>query len=326
MPTVQSRYVAARPSRRLRIPVFPLLLLMLSPGMRAEAQIWYVSPTGDNANPGTLTQPFASPGYATARMLGGDTLVILSGTYPCAVYEDLLNVKNGSAEHWTVVRGQGPTRPILLGTGRPENTFTAVSLIQDPKETPIQYIRIENLEITNSRAKPYRPGFTNGIDAAEEFYYIHSHDLQFVDLHIHHIDNTAISLPRNVDRVLIQRDSLHHTTGDIIASAHAAPDSEALIHPTGLRNILVDHCYLGYSGHFDPKTGDETVDPDPSNRPDAFGIELSDGPVELAYTTSEHNRGDGLDSKSNGTYVHHCRVQNNYGDGVRRIRPSISSM
>ena len=30
-----------------------------------------------------------------------------------------------------------------------------------------------------------------------------------------------------------------------------------------------------------------------------------------------HNLGDGLDSKSNDTFIHHCIVANNYGDGVK---------
>ena len=55
----------------------------------------------------------------------------------------------------------------------------------------------------------------------------------------------------------------------------------------------------------------------PWDRPDGFGIEASEGPVEISNTLSEHNYGDGLDSKSKRSYIHHCRVENNFADGVK---------
>jgi hypothetical protein len=53
------------------------------------------------------------------------------------------------------------------------------------------------------------------------------------------------------------------------------------------------------------------------DRPDGFGIEPSDGPVEIVWTTSEHNFGDGLDSKSRNTFIRNCLVVNNSCDGVK---------
>ena len=55
----------------------------------------------------------------------------------------------------------------------------------------------------------------------------------------------------------------------------------------------------------------------PYDRPDGFGIEPSEGPVEIADTVAEHNKGDGIDSKARNTYIHNCIVANNSCDGIK---------
>ncbi|MEO0161257.1 MAG: choice-of-anchor Q domain-containing protein, partial [candidate division WOR-3 bacterium] len=55
----------------------------------------------------------------------------------------------------------------------------------------------------------------------------------------------------------------------------------------------------------------------PYDRPDGFGIEASEGPIEISNTTATHNYGDGLDSKAKRTYIHECIVANNSCDGVK---------
>lgn len=41
-----------------------------------SGNVYYVSPAGNNSNPGTITQPWATPGYGTSQLQPGDTLVI----------------------------------------------------------------------------------------------------------------------------------------------------------------------------------------------------------------------------------------------------------
>lgn len=55
----------------------------------------------------------------------------------------------------------------------------------------------------------------------------------------------------------------------------------------------------------------------PYDRPDGFGIEPSDGPVEIVRTVAEHNYGDGLDSKAANTSIRQCTVSNNSCDGIK---------
>lgn len=56
---------------------------------------------------------------------------------------------------------------------------------------------------------------------------------------------------------------------------------------------------------------------DSSNRPDGFGIETSEGLIEIVNIIVIHNYGDGIDSKAKRTYIHECIVANNSCDGVK---------
>jgi hypothetical protein len=77
--------------------------------------------------------------------------------------------------------------------------------------------------------------------------------------------------------------------------------------------VLIKNCRFAYSGHY----YQGTPGPSPYDRPDGFGIEPSEGPIEIADTISTHNRGDGLDSKADRTYIHHCIVNHNSCDGIK---------
>ncbi len=50
-------------------------------GAAGSGNIYYVATNGNNANPGTQTQPWATFSYANSRLQPGDTLLLLSGTY-----------------------------------------------------------------------------------------------------------------------------------------------------------------------------------------------------------------------------------------------------
>jgi hypothetical protein len=61
----------------------PLILsaLLLAPLAVLHAADFYVAPTGDDANPGTLDKPFATVQRAQAAVSPGDTVYIRGGTY-----------------------------------------------------------------------------------------------------------------------------------------------------------------------------------------------------------------------------------------------------
>lgn len=79
--------------------------------------------------------------------------------------------------------------------------------------------------------------------------------------------------------------------------------------------MLIKGCRLSYSGHYYQGMPDNPNNP--YDRPDGFGIEPAEGPVEIVDTIAEHNKGDGFDSKALNTYIHSCIVANNSCDGVK---------
>ena len=251
----------------------------------------YVAPWGDDDNPGTRDRPWRSPGLATRRMKPGDTLVLLEGKYVLSEYDaDILTPPSGRPGAWTVIRGEGK-RPMLAGRN---NLLTAIDL------SGRSYVRIENLEITSDGGAQFR----DGIEALGGPV---SH-IVLKDLYIHHLDEMGINIADAEDLKVINCSITHCGFGSI-----GGPKGEH----GGWRNVLIQDCYLAYAGHY----YQGGPGPSPYDRPDGFGIEPSRGPIEIARTVVEHNRGDGLDSKADNTYIHECVVANNFADGVKLWGP-----
>ncbi|MBS0180830.1 MAG: right-handed parallel beta-helix repeat-containing protein [Nitrospira sp.] len=62
----------------------PLLTILLTGCLHvppALSTTYYISPTGSNANPGTLAKPWLTWAYAFAKSSCGDTLIVMDGTY-----------------------------------------------------------------------------------------------------------------------------------------------------------------------------------------------------------------------------------------------------
>jgi len=254
---------------------------------------YYVSPTGNDDWAGSFPFPWATPGYGSKQMAGGDTLVILSGDYVLEVYyDDMLTPPSGSSESPTAVIGQGATRPRLLGRGR---LYSCAEL-----NNGRHHVILRNLEMTSLIDEPYTGGCRGGISAVPT-----AHDLSFEDLEIHRTEMMGIDMGGDVNDIVIKRCNIHHNAYTALGGPGAAGD--------GWVDVTIDSCNLSYSGHF--YNGQDV--PSPWDRPDGLGFEDSEGPVEVRYTTAEHNLGDGLDSKSKRTHIHHCIVANNYADGVK---------
>ena len=254
----------------------------------ASGNSYYVSPSGSDFNPGTSNAPWATPGYGSKQLQPGDTLVILGGRYSLKVYEDdMITPPSGSADSWITIRGEEGSRPVLAGS---DNLFSAIDI------SGTSYIRIENLEITSDSGADFREGI-NGTDAPVEH-------VVLKDLYIHHIDEGAVDLGDVNDLHVINCTMSYCGFGCLMG-----PEGQQ----GGWRNVTIDGCTLSYSGHY----YQGGPGPGPYDRPDGFGIEPSNGPIEIKNTLCEHNRGDGLDSKSANTYIHECIVANNYADGIK---------
>ncbi len=254
-----------------------------------EFRVFYVSPTGDNNNLGTRDKPWATPGYGARQLRAGDTLVILAGRYILSRHdEDIIAPQNsGTPQAWITIKGEENNRPVLAGRN---DLLVAIDI------SGRSYIRIENLEITSDNNAPFR----NGIQALGNSI----RNVEIRNVHIHHLDEFGINI-EDVDGLLIEKATITHCGFGAIGGP--AGDEG------GWRNVRIVECELSYSGHYYQGTSG----PSPYERPDGFGIEDSEGPIEISHTRVEHNRGDGLDCKSANTYIHHCIVANNSCDGIK---------
>jgi hypothetical protein len=251
-------------------------------------RVFYVSTDGSNSNPGTREQPWATPGYGSRQLAPGDTLIILGGRYSLSAYdEDIIMPGSGTPNAWITIRGESGNRPVLAGS---DNLAAAIDI------SGKSYIRIENLEITSEHGEWFR----EGINATGGPL---NHAI-FKDLYIHHMDEFGIDIGDAEDLQILNCRITYCGFGSI-----GGPAGER----GGWRHVIIRDCELSWSGHY-YQGGDG---PGPYDRPDGFGIEPSDGPIEIANTNSEHNRGDGLDSKAKNTYIHECVIANNSCDGLK---------
>jgi hypothetical protein len=271
----------------------PWLIFFLSTS--AGARIFYVSPSGSDQNLGTREKPLASPGYASRRLEPGDTLLISGGRYRLSRFdEDIVMPKSGKAGAWITIRGEAGNRPILAGA---DNLFAGVIL------GGCSYIRLEFLEITHDPAAAGSSTyFRDGVHIVGES---PSRHIILKDLYIHHLDEFGLDAQ--------DADSMEVLGCRIEYCGFGAMGGPSPVHG-GWKHVRVEGCRLAYSWHY-YRGGNGSSRP--YDRPDGFGIEASDGPVEIVRTTSEHNFGDGLDSKASSTSIRQCIVADNSCDGVK---------
>jgi hypothetical protein len=259
------------------------------PTAGAAGSVYYVSATGNDSNPGTRDRPWASPALSSRRISAGDTLIILGGRYILSRFDDdILSPPSGTSGSPTVIKGEEGNRPVLAGRN---NLFSAMFLGNR------SYVTVENLEITSDNGAWFRTGIDAGAGPVEH--------IILRDLYIHHIDEGAVNIGDVNDMQILDSTFTYCGFGAIGGPAG---------HAGGIRNLVVRNCELSYSGHY-YQGGDGSNRP--YDRPDGFGIEPSNGPIEIDHTISEHNYGDGLDSKAANTYIHDCIVANNSCDGVK---------
>ncbi len=252
---------------------------------------YYVSPGGSDSNPGSSDAPWATPGFGSKQLQPGDTMVIMAGRYPLREYwDDMITPASGEEGAPITIKGAEGERPVLAGGN---DLFSAVDISDK------SYITMKNLEITSDDGASFRGGIEGSGGPVGH--------IALEDLYIHHIDESGMNFGDVTDMKITNCEISYCGFGCIMGPE----GSEG-----GWRNVIIDGCTLSYSGHY-YQGGDG---PGPYDRPDGFGIEPSQGPVEIRNTLCEHNLGDGLDSKSANTYIHECVVANNSCDGVKLWR------
>lgn len=154
----------------------------LAPARSAAQTTYHVSPTGNDANPGTQAQPFATIQRAANTVDPGDTVVVASGTYrgvgtgtPCASGGDRPVVciwRSGTSTAWVTFRSSPPGGAKIDGAA---NSSTYGFQFTDG----VGYIRVEGFDV-------FGMGSTSH-DVSGFVLYSGGHDVVLAGNDIHHI-------------------------------------------------------------------------------------------------------------------------------------------
>jgi hypothetical protein len=108
----------------------------------ADGARFYVSPSGNDANPGTLERPWRTIGKAAASLAAGDTVLVRAGTYR----ERVLPQNSGRPDAYISFTAYPDEQPLLDGKGiavpKDEGLFTL---------TDLSYVRVSGFRIVNSK-------------------------------------------------------------------------------------------------------------------------------------------------------------------------------
>lgn len=145
------------------------------------APAYYVSTSGNNANPGTSTSPWRTIQYAASKATAGNTVYIRGGTYNESV---TVKVSGSSSGGYITFQSYPGETAILDGTGLIPPTSGNHGLINIVDHS---YIKIAGLEIRNySASSTSQVPVGIWISGA-------SNNIQIQSNHIHNIANTARS-------------------------------------------------------------------------------------------------------------------------------------
>ena len=116
-PIPASSFCNAAKSAILRLASAVLLLFAL-PSFSTFGADYYVATNGDDANAGTLAEPFRTLGHAVSQIASGDTLYIRGGTYRYVLARDnqvMMTLTNRTASTTTTIRHYNDEEVILSG-------------------------------------------------------------------------------------------------------------------------------------------------------------------------------------------------------------------
>jgi hypothetical protein len=186
---------------------------------------YYVATNGNDANPGTETQPFRTIAHGVSGLTPGDTLYVTSGTYAEALMDNIpsgtswsapvtvaaapghtvtIKPNSGPGYVW-VLHFQGPQQYIVIdglildGTNATEDT---VKITSGGGQGPAHHIRLIRCEVMNS------PG--QGILVTQ-----FADSNEFIDLNVHDngINGYHHGLYISTSNNLVEGSTIHHNSG-----------------------------------------------------------------------------------------------------------------
>ncbi len=113
-----------------------------NPKPAIAATTYYVATNGNNSNPGTQTQPFATLAYAVSKVKAGDTVYMRGGTY--YLTQKIWIPHKGTASAPITFQAYPGEKVIIDGSKLPTNDGVALSIGGE-------YITIKGFEVRNAK-------------------------------------------------------------------------------------------------------------------------------------------------------------------------------
>lgn len=106
--------------------LFLFVLIIAQPGV-LYAKAYYVAPSGDDANPGTIEAPFATvkKAHDNDNLQPGDVIYLRGGTYYPT--QQAVFTKAGNADNYFILRSYPGEVPIINGRDIPEGNINSIS-------------------------------------------------------------------------------------------------------------------------------------------------------------------------------------------------------
>ena len=162
----------------IKVTFFLFAFHIFSSALFSWAALYYVSPDGDNNNPGTLSQPWATIQKAADTITAGSTVYVRGGVYNEQV---TINVSGSSAGGYISFQNYQGEKPVVDGSNFTVPSGAAGLFLIENKN----YIVLKGFEIRN-----YSSSTKNIVPAG-----IHvrgtSHHIELRNNHIHHIETHA---------------------------------------------------------------------------------------------------------------------------------------
>ncbi len=189
-------------------------------GRRPAGGPYYVAPDGDDTNPGTEGEPWATLQHAAELLQPGETVYVRGGLYHEAVEIAVSGSAEGGFITFTAYPGE---QPILDGSGLADDPDGACGFcIEGRSYLVIQGFEIRNFTTTRRYAVPMGIQITGA-----------SHHIRLLENHIHHIETHA---PLDADLL----------GADAHGIAVYGTETDA-VHDLLIRGNEVDHLVLGSS-------------------------------------------------------------------------------
>ena len=146
-----------------------LVIALCGACFRAEAgPVYYVSPAGDDANPGTREAPWRTPAHAGATAMAGDTVIFLPGEYSGC----LVPMHSGTPEAPIVFRAEQRRTARLIGHA-PGEFVVGVSGTQSlaggarVEILGRSHIEVRGLEVNDTGGSASEGGWLRAVDSAD---------------------------------------------------------------------------------------------------------------------------------------------------------------